>query len=39
MSGTTRGVSNEFLTADAVVSLTDGVLLAVQPDLLSPSEA
>ena len=37
--GTTRGVSNEFLAADAVVSLTAGVLLAVQPDLLSPSEA
>jgi thiamine pyrophosphokinase len=37
--GTTRGVSNEFLTTDAVVSVTDGVLLAVQPDVLSPSEA
>ena len=37
--GTTRGVSNEFLGTSAAVSLTDGVLLAVQPDVLSPSEA
>ena len=35
--GTTRGVSNEFLAPIAVVSLVDGVLLAVQPDLLSPT--
>jgi thiamine pyrophosphokinase len=34
--GTTRGVSNEFLAASAVVSLRDGVLLAVQPDVHSP---
>jgi thiamine pyrophosphokinase len=37
--GTTRGVSNEFLTPRAAVSLDAGVLLAVQPDVLSPSEA
>ena len=37
--GTTRGVSNEFLTPLAAVSLDAGVLLAVQPDALSPSEA
>jgi thiamine pyrophosphokinase len=35
--GTTRGVSNEFVAPIAVVSLHDGVLLAVQPDVLSPS--
>jgi thiamine pyrophosphokinase len=34
--GTTRGVSNEFLVPVAVVSLDDGVLLAVQPDHTSP---
>jgi thiamine pyrophosphokinase len=34
--GTTRGVSNELVTSDAVVSLRDGVLLAVQPDFLAP---
>jgi thiamine pyrophosphokinase len=34
--GTTRGVSNEFLTATAVVSVREGVLLAVQPHVLSP---
>jgi thiamine pyrophosphokinase len=34
--GTTRGVSNEFVAPIAAVSLVDGVLLAVQPDLLSP---
>ncbi len=34
--GTTRGVSNEFLAPMAVVSLADGVLLAVQPHYLSP---
>jgi len=33
--GTTRGVSNELLGATAVVSLREGVLLAVQPDALS----
>jgi thiamine pyrophosphokinase len=33
--GTTRGVSNEFLDSTAVVSLREGVLLAVQPDALS----
>ena len=35
--GTTRGVSNEFLASTAVVSLRAGVLLAVQPDALSPT--
>jgi thiamine pyrophosphokinase len=35
--GTTRGVSNELDAPVAVVSLVDGVLLAVQPDLLSPT--
>ena len=35
--GTTRGVSNEFLTSTAVVSVREGVLLAVQPDALSPT--
>jgi thiamine pyrophosphokinase len=34
--GTTRGVSNEFVETSAVVSLRDGVLLAVQPDFLAP---
>ena len=33
--GTTRGVSNEFLTSVATVSLRDGVLLAVQPEVLA----
>ena len=33
--GTTRGVSNELLAPVAVVSLREGVLLAVQPDALS----
>jgi thiamine pyrophosphokinase len=33
--GTTRGVSNEFLTSLAVVSLRAGLLLAVQPDVVS----
>ena len=36
--GTTRGVSNEFVAPVATVSLADGVLLAVQPDVLSRSE-
>ena len=35
--GTTRGVSNEFLGTTAVVSVREGVLLAVQPDALSPT--
>lgn len=29
--GSTRGVSNELLTAEAAVSVTDGVIVAVQP--------
>jgi thiamine pyrophosphokinase len=33
--GTTRGVSNQFLTSIATVSLRNGVLLAVQPDVLT----
>jgi thiamine pyrophosphokinase len=37
-SGSTRGVSNEFLGTDASVSLRAGVLLAVQPDAYSPTE-
>jgi thiamine pyrophosphokinase len=36
---TTRGVSNEFLAPIATVSLVHGVLLAVQPDLLSPTSS
>ena len=35
--GTTRGVSNELLAPIAIVSLVDGVLLAVQPDFRSPT--
>jgi thiamine pyrophosphokinase len=35
--GTTRGVSNEFVAPVAQVALVDGVLLAVQPHLVSPT--
>jgi hypothetical protein len=31
LPGTTRGVSNEFVSSTASVSLDDGVLLAVVP--------
>ena len=34
--GSTRGVSNEFLTAEAAVSLDAGVLLAIVP---TPTES
>ncbi|MCB0995637.1 MAG: thiamine diphosphokinase [Acidimicrobiales bacterium] len=34
--GTSRGVSNEFLTASASVEVSSGVLLAVQPFAVSP---
>ena len=36
LPGSTRGVSNELLGTDATVTLTDGVLLAVQPHALAP---
>lgn len=34
-AGSSRGVSNEFLDTTARISLTEGVLLAVQPDAMS----
>jgi thiamine pyrophosphokinase len=37
--GSTRGVSNEFVTPDASVSLDTGVLLAVVPEAASGREA
>ena len=36
LPGSTRGVSNELLGAEATVSVGDGVLLAVQPHALEP---
>jgi thiamine pyrophosphokinase len=36
--GSTRGVSNELLDSEATITLTDGVLLAVQPHTLDPPE-
>ena len=37
--GSTLGLSNEVVATDAAVALTTGVLLAVQPDALSPTDA
>lgn len=34
--GSTRGVSNELVASDAAVQLDDGVLLAVQPQRITP---
>lgn len=38
-AGTTRGLSNEFVAAEATVAIETGVVLAVQPGTIAPSIA